>query len=182
MKVLFTDDGSYDVILTNLTWRVAQDYCRKNGADLARVRNQIENKAVQEVLNGNRSPFWIGLFQDGFKWSDQSDSSFRYWQYTQPNNDGPCVLYDPANHYWWDRPCGQQFPFFCYNGELFGNLSLRQYKMLYLCKVKWNLCLHSTAITVTRWMTLEMKSNSSVYFSDPKTSAALLDQASVKSA
>lgn len=131
-----TDNSSYNVILTNLTWRDAQTYCRQNGKDLATVRSQTEIKAVQEVLHGNSSSFWIGLFQDGYKWSDQSDSSFRNWQFTQPNNDGDCVLYNPPSHVWWDRQCEQLYSFFCYDGELSGNWILG-HQMRSLCKIKW---------------------------------------------
>lgn len=178
------DDGSYDVILTKLTWRKAQSYCRQNMKHLARVRSQTENKAVQEVLHGNSSSFWIGLFRDDYSWSDHSDSTFRFWHNSQPNNDGLCTLYNPVTKTWWDRGCGHQSPFYCYNGELFGNLTLGQDKML-TC-VNFNgkefVCLHSTAISVTSWMMLKVKSNSSIHFDDSKTSHALLNQASVKSA
>lgn len=175
------DDGSYDVILTKLTWRKAQSYCRQNTKHLARVRSQAENKAVQEVLPGNSSSFWIGLFRDDYSWSDHSDSAFRFWYYSQPNNDGDCTLYNPVQKRWWDRGCGHQSPFYCYNGELFANLTLGQDKMLTCAHFngKEFVCLHSTAISVTRWMMLTVKSNSSIHFSDSKTSHALLNQASV---
>lgn len=117
-----TDDGSYEVILIELTWREAQDYCREHGKDLARARSRTENQAVQEVLSGNGSYFWIGLFRDGWRWSDQSDASFRYWGSTQPNNDGRCVLFSAVKMTWWDRSCRDQHFFFCYNGELLGRL------------------------------------------------------------
>lgn len=136
-----TDDGSYDVILTNLSWRRAQIYCRKNGKDLARARSRTENQAVQRVLNGDRSSFWIGLFRDSWRWSDKSNFSFRYWESSQPNNDGLCVLYNPIRKTWWDRSCGYPQLFFCYNGELPCNLTLEQYKMHYLSDFKWEFSL-----------------------------------------
>uniref|UniRef100_A0A674N9Y4 C-type lectin domain-containing protein n=1 Tax=Takifugu rubripes TaxID=31033 RepID=A0A674N9Y4_TAKRU len=74
-----TDNGSYEVILTKLSWKEANNYCHKRGKDLARARSRTENQAVQEVLSGHGSYFWIGLFRDGWTWSDQSDASFRYW-------------------------------------------------------------------------------------------------------
>lgn len=179
------DDGSYDVVLTKLTWRKAQSYCRQNGKDLARVRSQTENKAVQEVLNGNSSSFWMGLFRDAYKWSDQSDSPFRSWQSTQPNNDGHCTLYSPVKNLWWDRSCGHQSLFYCYDGELFEKSDFRTWSKCSICvhlNGKEFVCSHSTAIRVTRWMMLKVKSNSSLHFHDSKTSHALLNQASDTSA
>lgn len=124
-----TDDGSYEVILTKLSWRDAQNECHKRGKDLARARSQTENQALQEVLSGQVSSFWIGLFRDSWRWSDQSDSSFRRWGSSQPNNDGLCAVYNPVTMTWWDRACSFHYYFFCYNGKLLGSLTLEQDQM-----------------------------------------------------
>uniref|UniRef100_A0A3P8SMW8 C-type lectin domain-containing protein n=1 Tax=Amphiprion percula TaxID=161767 RepID=A0A3P8SMW8_AMPPE len=91
------------------TWRAALHYCRENNKELASARSKAEN-LIESV--------WIGLFQDEWKWSDQSASSFRYWHGTQPNNDGKCVLYNPSDRTWYDRDCAQKFLFCCYRGNL----------------------------------------------------------------
>lgn len=119
---IFTGEGSskMHVVLEEKSWRNAQGYCRQNYHDLASVSSQTENQALQQMLN-ERGPstttFWIGLFRDQWKWSDQSNSSFRYWASKQPNNDGECVLHDPSYKTLWDRGCGSSFPFYCYNGK-----------------------------------------------------------------
>uniref|UniRef100_A0A8C9S6H5 C-type lectin domain-containing protein n=1 Tax=Scleropages formosus TaxID=113540 RepID=A0A8C9S6H5_SCLFO len=66
------------------TWSQAQAYCRIHYTDLVLVRNQDENEEIRELVQGRR--VWIGLFRDSWKWSDQGNSSFRYWKQTQPDN------------------------------------------------------------------------------------------------
>lgn len=103
-----------------MSWRKAQTYCRLHSKDLVSVRSLAENQAVQQKILKQESwpPYvWIGLFSDKWKWSDQSDSSIRYWQASQPNYDGDCALYNPINAAWYDRGCMYLFPFFCYKGK-----------------------------------------------------------------
>lgn len=122
LSAIFTGEGSrgMHVVLEAKSWRKAQEYCRLNYTDLASVRSQTENQALQQVINEHvTSPslFWNGLFRDEWKWSDQSDSSFRYWDSSQPNEDGICSLYGVSFKTWWDRSCTGSKPFYCYKGE-----------------------------------------------------------------
>ncbi|KAJ8357973.1 hypothetical protein AAFF_G00047790, partial [Aldrovandia affinis] len=75
----------YILIPERKTWREAQSYCRENHTDLASVRNQAEN---QEIWNLAGQMVWIGLLRESWKWSDQSNSSYRRWNSEQPDNDG----------------------------------------------------------------------------------------------
>ncbi|XP_068453816.1 putative C-type lectin domain family 20 member A [Clinocottus analis] len=70
-------------INTSMSWTDAQSYCREHHTDLAIVRNLEENLKVLKLVPTSE-PSWIGLFRDGWKWSDGSDSSFRNWKSNGP--------------------------------------------------------------------------------------------------
>ncbi|KAE8292699.1 hypothetical protein D5F01_LYC07788 [Larimichthys crocea] len=75
-------DVTFVLINKTMTWTEAQNYCRTNYTDLASVRNMTENQKIQD-LKGTEDKVWIGLFRDFWKWSDGSNSSFRYWKLRQ---------------------------------------------------------------------------------------------------
>ncbi|XP_036420723.1 macrophage mannose receptor 1-like isoform X1 [Colossoma macropomum] len=113
----------YIFINETTIWHDAQSYCREHHTDLVSVRNQTENQQIHNMLkmNTNVDRIWIGLFNDSWKWSDQSDSSFRYWM-SGPENYGQgqkcaAVLLTEKGQ-WNNEKCDNQLPFICYENQL----------------------------------------------------------------
>ncbi|XP_038135469.1 C-type lectin BpLec-like [Cyprinodon tularosa] len=98
-----------------MSWTAARDFCRKNHTDLVSLRNDAEYQTVKDVSNGHA--VYVGLFRDRWEWSDMTESSFRYWQETQPvhttdSNDCIALLKSKFGK-WGDRLCTEKHPFLC---------------------------------------------------------------------
>ncbi|KAI9546284.1 hypothetical protein NQZ68_028700 [Dissostichus eleginoides] len=101
------------LVETAMNWADAHSYCRKHHTDLLSVRNQAENQEVQSMVPEGKLA-WIGLFQDSWKWSDGSYSSFRYLSQEQPvlGESPNCAhVYDRK---WNVRSCDTKSMFLCY--------------------------------------------------------------------
>ncbi|XP_037639958.1 C-type mannose receptor 2 [Sebastes umbrosus] len=96
------------------SWRDAQNYCRGLSSDLISIHSAKENEAVHNVSVSQN--VWIGLFKDPWKWSDGSESSFRYWKPNQPNyrrgqNCAAAIFKDEGQ--WNDLNCAGKRKFVC---------------------------------------------------------------------
>ncbi|XP_066513121.1 macrophage mannose receptor 1-like [Hoplias malabaricus] len=102
------------------TWHDAQSYCREHYTDLVTVRNQTENQEIWG-LSHNNDDVWIGLFNDSWQWSDQSNSSFRYWRsgpdYYGKNEQQQCAVVT-GDGQWTNLTCDNKLPFICRENKL----------------------------------------------------------------
>ncbi|XP_036420702.1 C-type mannose receptor 2-like isoform X2 [Colossoma macropomum] len=116
-------NSTYMLIKEAKTWREAQSYCREHYTDLVSVRNQTENQQIFDLTKQSVSDsVWIGLFNDSWKWADQSSSSFRYWASTQPDNYGGnqnyTAVFMAEQGQWHDLNGNSQLPFICHQNQL----------------------------------------------------------------
>ncbi|XP_058869022.1 C-type mannose receptor 2-like [Acipenser ruthenus] len=107
----------YTLIEELKTWNEAQQYCREYHTDLVSIKNTSENEEIVKKAQGK--PFWIGLFNEPWKWSHQGDSyTFHNWYSGEPNNWGGyenCATISYTGE-WNDDDCNYQYPFFCCDG------------------------------------------------------------------
>lgn len=99
------------------SWRRAQDQCRALSSELVSIQGAEENSAVHS--GHTHESVWIGLFKDPWRWSDGSNSSYRFWRPSQPNNkDQNCVaVIRKQSGMWNNLDCGTKFRFICRGRE-----------------------------------------------------------------
>ncbi|XP_052010585.1 macrophage mannose receptor 1-like isoform X1 [Xyrauchen texanus] len=108
----------------SVIWRNAQSFCRDHHTDLVSVRNLTENTQIEKIrTDGGMNAVWIGLFRDSWEWSDESESSFRNWRTSVPDNVGGnenCaeLWVKTERGRWDDRNCDIKTPFVCHEDEL----------------------------------------------------------------
>ncbi|KAM4581475.1 C-type mannose receptor 2-like isoform 2-T2 [Odontesthes bonariensis] len=99
---------------TPKSWRDAQSHCRNLSSDLVTIHSAQKNEAVKNVSESK--DVWIGLFRDHWKWSDGSNSSFRFWKPNRPNklDRQKCVAAIFIHEGKWNnRNCITKFNFIC---------------------------------------------------------------------
>ncbi|XP_043092116.1 lymphocyte antigen 75-like isoform X2 [Puntigrus tetrazona] len=88
--------ASYNYVYIDVkkTWFEAQLYCREKHVDLVSIRNEKENEQVKIKL---QKTCWIGLLEDGVKWSDEGQSAYRKWTNEDLPNKGHVYMSAFAN-------------------------------------------------------------------------------------
>uniref|UniRef100_A0A3B4G5X6 Si:dkey-28d5.13 n=1 Tax=Pundamilia nyererei TaxID=303518 RepID=A0A3B4G5X6_9CICH len=125
-----THTGDFIFVNESKSWWDAQSHCRGLPSDLVSIHSEAENMAVLNVSASQT--VWIGLFKDPWKWSDGSNSSFRFWRASQPsylsNQDCVAAVFQD-NGKWNKQSCSNQLNFVCH-GE--GNMILIQENMTWI--------------------------------------------------
>lgn len=116
------------LVMEQVTWPVAQNYCRENYIDLFTITNADDQAKLIEEMNKKSviGPAWIGLYieLDNWYWSSYNhlplkNTNLSIWHSGQPDNAygaDVCVAMYAAG-YWWSYPCYYVGPFICYDGE-----------------------------------------------------------------
>ncbi|KAK1151731.1 macrophage mannose receptor 1-like [Acipenser oxyrinchus oxyrinchus] len=110
----------YTLIEELKTWTEAQQYCREHHTDLVSIKNASENEDLVKKAHGK--PFWIGLFNNPWKWSHQGDNyTFHNWNTGEPNNEKgneKCVVMNKTGK-WYDSSCSRKAFFICCSADAF---------------------------------------------------------------
>lgn len=91
-------DGVYSVIQKKVTWYEALNACSQSGGELASVHNPNGKLFLEDIVNRDGFPLWVGLSshdgsESSFEWSDGRAFDYVPWQSLQ--SPGDCVVLYP---------------------------------------------------------------------------------------
>ncbi|XP_065145822.1 galactose-specific lectin nattectin-like [Paramisgurnus dabryanus] len=103
-----------------VNWATAEKNCQSVDANLASVRNIVENNFLLSVLAADTS-VWIGghdaAVEGQWLWTDGSQFDFTNWCSGQPDNfqgNENCLEINyTTNRCWNDQPCSVRFRYIC---------------------------------------------------------------------
>ncbi|XP_047674653.1 macrophage mannose receptor 1-like [Tachysurus fulvidraco] len=106
-------DQMYIYISQNKSWWEAQSYCITHHTDLASARTATENSIIASL---NPGLVWIGLYRDGWRFTDGTSVSNISWMSGKPDNalgKQDCAYINNGQAV--DAQCSDIMPFFCYS-------------------------------------------------------------------
>ncbi|CAM4660620.1 unnamed protein product [Leuciscus chuanchicus] len=111
----------YKYFSQSTIWLTAERNCQSLGANLASVRNKLENDFLLSLLPSPSTHSWIGAhdaIQDGhWLWSDGTVFLYTNWCAGEPNNAGVPENCLEINLYsrrcWNDTPCSNSMSHIC---------------------------------------------------------------------
>ncbi|MGH0163665.1 UNVERIFIED_CONTAM: hypothetical protein FKN15_047664 [Acipenser sinensis] len=117
----------YYLVTEFKSWTDAQQHCRNEGSELASIRNQEEQEALNTVNTETSRFVWIGFYRESnsqpWKWSN--GDPIEKWDSGEPdlsNAQDVCVSMNGnapgrAPGFWNDRSCTERFYFLCSGGK-----------------------------------------------------------------
>jgi hypothetical protein len=87
-----SDNHTYQIVNSRMTWAEAEAYCENNGGHLATVGSQEEyDKIVALAEQSGRVVIWLGAScgtDHNFSWVTGEDFAYTSWMEGEPNNEG----------------------------------------------------------------------------------------------
>ncbi|XP_077081591.1 ladderlectin-like isoform X1 [Siphateles boraxobius] len=110
----------YKYFSHSTNWITAEKNCQSLGANLASVRNKLENNFLLSLLPSSTRA-WIGghdAVEDGhWLWSDGTVFLYTNWCAGLPNNyqrpENCLEINYSSDRSWNDRPCSDSIPYIC---------------------------------------------------------------------
>ncbi|XP_039184360.1 secretory phospholipase A2 receptor isoform X4 [Crotalus tigris] len=101
-------NSTYTLINGSMTWNMASQMCKKNGAELVSITDYYHQAFLTVIINRVGYAHWIGLFtsDDGlpFEWSDGTRPFFTFWGEEETQSPGHCAYIDTNGH-WKNTDC-----------------------------------------------------------------------------
>ncbi|XP_046699397.1 putative C-type lectin domain family 20 member A [Silurus meridionalis] len=124
---LSTTPHKYYLVMTQMTWSDAQNYCKQTYVDIAVVASAQDWLRLAAVATTNlmTAPAWIGMYNNvnSWRWSYSNlpltSTSFTNWGSPPSGDDKACVSIDTGGS-WLDSSCSSLKPFICYDSAFTG--------------------------------------------------------------
>uniref|UniRef100_A0A8C3N5U2 Uncharacterized protein n=1 Tax=Geospiza parvula TaxID=87175 RepID=A0A8C3N5U2_GEOPR len=156
-------DKLYYISKEQVSMERAQDFCRKNSADLAVVNSNSERRFLKRALKKNQIGYFIGLrvsLDKKFSWVDGTPVTYVAWAPNEPNfanNEENCVIMLSEHGLWNDINCGSANKFVCEKNNSSINSTLPSPLPPGGCPESWiffnNKCFKVFASNITRNLT-----------------------------
>uniref|UniRef100_A0A8C3N4W8 Uncharacterized protein n=1 Tax=Geospiza parvula TaxID=87175 RepID=A0A8C3N4W8_GEOPR len=157
-------DKLYYISKEQVSMERAQDFCRKNSADLAVVNSNSERRFLKRQSYGREQiGYFIGLrvsLDKKFSWVDGTPVTYVAWAPNEPNfanNEENCVIMLSEHGLWNDINCGSANKFVCEKNNSSINSTLPSPLPPGGCPESWiffnNKCFKVFASNITRNLT-----------------------------
>uniref|UniRef100_A0A8C9N760 Macrophage mannose receptor 1-like n=1 Tax=Serinus canaria TaxID=9135 RepID=A0A8C9N760_SERCA len=116
---VINEDKLYYISKEQVSMERAQEFCRKNSADLAVINSNSERRFLTRALKENPTGYFIGLrvsLDKKFSWVDGTPVTYVAWAPNEPNfanNEENCVVMLSEHGLWNDINCGSANKFVC---------------------------------------------------------------------